>query len=108
MKLWIFPEGTRSSGEEMLPFKKGAFHLAITSQLPITPIVYSRYYFLEHKEERFDSGEVIMTVLPPISTVGMTLEQLPELMEKVRNQMMEVYRNTSAEVSRTQISPSSK
>ena len=96
--MWIFPEGTRGSGEEILPFKKGAFHLAITSQLPITPIVYSRYYFLKYKEERFDPGEVIMTVLPPVSTVGMTLEQIPELMENVRDQMVEVYKKTSAEV----------
>lgn len=86
----------------MLPFKKGAFYLAINSQLPITPVVYSCYHFLDHKQERFDPGEVIMTVLPPISTKGMTIEQLPELMERVRNEMLEVYRSTSDEISNAQ------
>lgn len=108
LKLWIFPEGTRSNSQEMLPFKKGAFHLAITAQLPISPVVYSHYHFLDHKAERFDPGEVIMTVLPPISTKGMTLEQIPELMERVRNQMIEVYRSTSAEMSHAQSTLSSK
>lgn len=82
----------------MLPFKKGAFHLAITAQLPITPVVYSRYYFLDHKKQQFSNGEVIMTVLPAVPTKGMTLEQMPELMEKVRNQMVEVYHSSSAEL----------
>lgn len=86
----------------MLPFKKGAFYLAIKSQLPITPIIYSHYHFLDHKQEKFDPGEVIMTVLPPVSTVGMSLDQIPELMEKVRNMMSEVYRTTSAELSNAQ------
>lgn len=82
----------------MLPFKKGAFFIAINSQLPITPIVYSHYHFLDHKQKRFDPGEIIMTVLPPVLTKGMTIEELPELMERVRMAMMEVYRTSSDEI----------
>lgn len=98
LKLWIFPEGTRGGGAGMLPFKKGAFYLAISSQLPITPIVYSRYHFLDSYKWRFDPGEVIVTVLPPISTEGMTLEQIPELMDRVQKLMMDTYNSTSAEL----------
>ena len=40
-----------------------------------------------------------MTVLPPVSTKGMTIEQLPELMERVRTMMLEVYQTSSDEIS---------
>lgn len=43
----------------MLPFKKGAFHLAVQAQLPIVPIVCENYAALySSKHKRFDGGEV--------------------------------------------------
>lgn len=57
VKLWIFPEGTRNTTDEMLPFKKGAFHLALAGHLPILPVVYSSYRgFLSHKAGVFNPG----------------------------------------------------
>lgn len=52
----MFPEGTRHGGQELLPFKKGAFHVAIASQTPIQPVVVSQYTFLEAKNHVFNSG----------------------------------------------------
>lgn len=57
IKLWFFPEGTRRNTGEIHPFKKGAFYVAINSQLPVLPVVFSSYYFLCKEEKRFDSGE---------------------------------------------------
>lgn len=59
ISLWMFPEGTRTSNEvpDMLPLKKGGFHLAIQSQLPIIPIVTENYWRLYHKGV-FDSGVI--------------------------------------------------
>lgn len=34
----VFPEGTRSRGGELLPFKKGAFELAVQQRLPVIPV----------------------------------------------------------------------
>jgi 1-acyl-sn-glycerol-3-phosphate acyltransferase len=43
LSCWIFPEGTRSK-KGLLPFKKGAFHLAIQSQLPIVPVAVNNFH----------------------------------------------------------------
>ena len=39
--VWIAPEGTRSRTGELLPFKKGAFYLALEARLPILPVTIS-------------------------------------------------------------------
>lgn len=51
LSLWVYPEGTRRSGEDdaLLPFKKGAFHLAVQGGLPIIPIVTENYWRIYHK-----------------------------------------------------------
>lgn len=60
MSLFIFPEGTRTLSPELTlkPFKKGAFHLAVQSGLPIVPIVCQNYQGLFDGKSRFDSGEL--------------------------------------------------
>uniref|UniRef100_A0A1L8DY40 1-acyl-sn-glycerol-3-phosphate acyltransferase n=1 Tax=Nyssomyia neivai TaxID=330878 RepID=A0A1L8DY40_9DIPT len=99
IKLWIFPEGTRRNTNDIHAFKKGAFHIAISEQIPIMPVIYSSYTpFLDSKRKIFDNGEVIITTLPPISTVGMTTKDIDELMEKTKALMKDVYVETSAEI----------
>ena len=59
--VWIFPEGTRGHPREinMLPFKKGAFHMAVQAGVPIVPIVIANYNHLyDSKAKRFNSGVV--------------------------------------------------
>ena len=48
LSMLLFPEGTRNSagGGSLLPFKKGAFHVALDIKAPILPIVVSEYDFL--------------------------------------------------------------
>jgi len=96
--MWIFPEGTRNrSSELLLPFKKGAFHMAVQAQLPILPVVYGRYCdsFYKRYAQRFDSGDAYMTILPEISTEGLTADDVGALTERVRNTMLEHLRKTS-------------
>ena len=48
--IWLFPEGTRtlSPKASMKPFKKGAFHLALQSGIPIIPVVFENYWRIYH------------------------------------------------------------
>jgi lysophosphatidate acyltransferase len=89
--VFIFPEGTRSYYDkpDLLPFKKGAFHLAIEAQVPIVPMVCGNYsHVLNLKQLKFVSGRIPVKVLPAIETKGLTAADVPDLMEKVRNQML--------------------
>ncbi|KAG0222885.1 1-acylglycerol-3-phosphate O-acyltransferase [Actinomortierella wolfii] len=89
--IWIFPEGTRSRLDtaDLLPFKKGAFHLAIQAQIPIMPIVAQGYsHIYDSTKKAFPGGELEIRVLDPIPTTGMTAENVNELMEKTRNLML--------------------
>jgi 1-acyl-sn-glycerol-3-phosphate acyltransferase len=38
MNVMLFPEGTRSAGGKLLPFKSGAFRLAIEARVPVLPV----------------------------------------------------------------------
>uniref|UniRef100_A0A158P656 1-acyl-sn-glycerol-3-phosphate acyltransferase n=1 Tax=Angiostrongylus cantonensis TaxID=6313 RepID=A0A158P656_ANGCA len=70
LKLWIFPEGTRNRGIGMLPFKKGAFNIAVRGGFPVIPIVFSNYRPFYSKSDRYfkSDGEVIAQVLRPVNT----------------------------------------
>ncbi|MXP67708.1 1-acylglycerol-3-phosphate O-acyltransferase [Pantoea sp. Aalb] len=65
ISFWIFPEGTRSRGKGLLPFKTGAFHVAIAAKVPIIPIVISNTHN-KIKLNRWNNGIVIIEMMPPV------------------------------------------
>jgi len=88
--VFIFPEGTRSyyNTPAMLPFKKGAFHLAIQAQVPIVPVVVANYSnVLDVSRKVFTSGSIPVTILAPVETTGMTKSDVDSLIETVRSRM---------------------
>ncbi|MEZ8612000.1 1-acylglycerol-3-phosphate O-acyltransferase [Vibrio sp. 10N.247.311.14] len=85
VSVWMFPEGTRSRGRGLLPFKTGAFHAAIGAGLPIIPIVCSSTGGV--KLNRWNNGHVIVEMLPPISTEGYDKSNVRELANLAREQM---------------------
>ncbi|KAF6014548.1 hypothetical protein HII12_001372 [Brettanomyces bruxellensis] len=90
--LYMFPEGTRSYATRptLLPFKKGAFHLAIQGQIPIIPIVVSNTSNIySMKLKNFNRGTVKIKILDPIPTVGLTKDDVPKLCLDTEKKMRE-------------------
>ncbi|KAK5048220.1 hypothetical protein LTR84_005890 [Exophiala bonariae] len=87
----IFPEGTRSYSAEpmLLPFKKGAFHLAVQAGVPIVPVVAENYSrVLNVKAKRFNAGTIRVKVLDPVPTKGLTAADVDSLTRDVREKML--------------------
>jgi 1-acyl-sn-glycerol-3-phosphate acyltransferase len=81
----FFPEGTRSVDGTMLPFKDGAFRLAIEAGVPILPLaVAGTGTALPKHDWRFNPARAVVEVLPPIETDGLTLDDLPALKARAR------------------------
>ncbi|KAL7420334.1 1-acylglycerol-3-phosphate O-acyltransferase [Cryptotrichosporon argae] len=98
ISLWIFPEGTRSLTSEstLLPFKKGAFHLAVQAQVPIVAVVCENYHRLFDGRSRMERGRLRIRVLPPISTHGLTADDVHALCESTRALMLDALADMSA------------
>ncbi|ATG75208.1 1-acyl-sn-glycerol-3-phosphate acyltransferase [Zobellella denitrificans] len=88
MSIWMFPEGTRSQGKGLLPFKTGAFHIALQARVPIVPIACSSY-FGQVDLNRWDNGEVLIDIMPPIDIEPYEPAQLRELLKHSRQLIAE-------------------
>lgn len=98
MSVFIFPEGTRAHLEklDLLPFKKGAFHLAQQAQIPVIPVVFSSFKpIYDKKDKKFLAGVIYVKVLKPVPTLGLTGQDVTELSEKVRADMLETFKQIS-------------
>jgi len=84
----IFPEGTRSWDGKLLPFKKGAFMLALHTHVDIVPtaVIGSRSV-LKKGDWRIGKGRIIVRFGQPIPTVGYNEQNRDELIGLVRSQI---------------------
>lgn len=99
ISVWIFPEGTRSRGRGLLPFKTGAFYTAITASVPIVPICISNTSN-KIKLNRWFNGLVIIEILPPVDTEGYSWEQVRGLTNHCRDLMKVKLDKLNSEVAR--------
>jgi len=86
VSVMIFAEGTRSPTEALLPFKDGAFQLAIEAQAPILPIaIAGTRHCMAKGSFAFRRAHARARVLAPISTTGLTLADLATLRDRTRD-----------------------
>ncbi|MDU3048264.1 MAG: 1-acylglycerol-3-phosphate O-acyltransferase [Escherichia coli] len=86
ISIWMFPEGTRSRGRGLLPFKTGAFHAAIAAGVPIIPVCVSTTSN-KINLNRLHNGLVIVEMLPPIDVSQYGKDQVRELAAHCRSIM---------------------
>mgnify|MGYP000730028460 FL=1 len=66
LSIWVFAEGTRSYGRGLLPFKTGAFHTAMSADVPVVPVCMNTTH-KTIKLNRWDNGTIYIEMLAPIS-----------------------------------------
>jgi len=94
VSVMIMPEGTRSPDGRLLPFKDGAFRLAVEMGLPILPIAVAGTRDAMPKGSLlFNRAVAEARVLQPVETAGLSAADVPDLRERVRA-MIEEARDT--------------
>jgi lysophosphatidate acyltransferase len=84
-------------GAEMLPFKKGVFHLALGAQFPILPLAVSPLSaVLDARRWAVRPGTIRLRVLPPVPTEGLGPDDLHGLMDRVRTELANAQRELAA------------
>lgn len=86
LSVWLFPEGTRSNGRGLLPFKTGAFRTAIQAQVPIVPVCASNLHN-KVKLNRWDNGKMIIEFLDPIDINDVKKENIRTITNEIHDLM---------------------
>lgn len=84
--LIVFPEGTRSRGGDLHPFKKGAFRMAISTGLPVVPVtVNGTWEVWPPGSKVFYKGDASVVIHAPIPTAGLTVKDIDSLRTQVHD-----------------------
>jgi len=94
VSLVIFPEGTRTPAGQMLPLKSGAFVFAIREQVPVVPVALhnTAQVMPAHGYLTILGGRVVVEILDPIPTAGLTFEDRHQLKERVHGALVHALR----------------
>lgn len=90
MSVMIFPEGTRSRDARLLPFKSGAFRLAIEAGVPVLPVaVWGTSAGIKKGGLAVAPCDAVARILPPFPTAGLSQSDAVALRDRVRAAMVQ-------------------
>lgn len=99
MPVMIFPEGTRSQTGELLPFKDGAFRLAIETGADVLPLALrGTRKAMPNNTWRFGFARARVIAGTPIATKGMTIDDVERLKTQTRDQIEALLGQLNAQV----------
>lgn len=81
----VFPEGTRSPDGRLQRFRRGGFYLAVNSRTRIVPIsIEGSFELMPKGSSRVKKGRVSVRFHNPVPVHGLSEDDVPALIEKVR------------------------
>jgi 1-acyl-sn-glycerol-3-phosphate acyltransferase len=90
ISIMMFPEGTRSKDGELLPFKEGAFRLAIRAGVPVLPVALAGTRQMRPKHSKwFGRADAVARILPPVPTGGLTEADVTTLRDRAQTAIAE-------------------
>ena len=97
VSVWVAPEGHRNMSREMLPFKKGVFHLALGARFPVLPLAVSPLdTVLDARRWAVRPGRIRVRVLPPVPVADLPEGDVAALVARVRTPLEAAQRELAA------------
>jgi len=88
LSMIFYPEGTRSRTGEMIQFKRGVFHLALRSGLPLVPIaVKGTFQAMPPDGLSLTYAPIYVTIGQPIETADLTVDDREPLRQQSQNRI---------------------
>ncbi len=86
ISVMLFPEGTRSKDGNLLPFKNGAFDLAIRAQVPVLPVAIAGTRQMRPKHSKwFGKARACAKILTPVPSAGLGADDVATLRDRTRD-----------------------
>ena len=85
ISMMMFPEGARSKDGKLLPFRRGAYRIAMDMKLPIVPVtINGPFDVLKVNTLKLKPGKLEMVIHKPIPTENLEQKDLRDLMNQTK------------------------
>ena len=88
ISLILYPEGTRTDDGRLLPFKRGVFHIALHSRLPLVPVaVRGSFEAMPPSAMSLTHTQIQVTIGHPIETKALTDKDCTALLKEAHDRI---------------------
>ncbi|UCH62353.1 MAG: 1-acyl-sn-glycerol-3-phosphate acyltransferase [Fidelibacterota bacterium] len=96
ISLILYPEGTRTDDGRLLPFKRGVFHIALHSRLPLVPVaVHGSFEAMPPNAMSLTHTPIQVTIGQPIETKALTDKDCTQLLKDAHDRIQSLLDSSS-------------